>query len=152
MGWRLWCRRDGGRLGVFSALSLVLLLGLLAVACNRSTPTSTPPVTTTLPSGSGKYITVVAPADPAHLDVHQDVSEVLASLGPGLAYSRLLRLKSGPETEQPSLQIECELCSSWEMLNPVTYAFYLREDVRWQDIEPVNGRPMVAQDLVGFMD
>ena len=149
MAWRLWCRRcDRGRPGFSFGLGLVVLLVLLAVACNRSSPTPTPPVTLTLPSGSGKYITVVAPADPPHLDVHQDVSEVLASLGPGLAYSRLLRLKSGPDVEQPSLQLECELCSSWEMPDPVTYVFHLREDVHWQDIEPVNGRPLVAQDLV----
>jgi len=99
-------------------------------------------------NGDARRVTVLAPADPPHLDVHQDVSSVLASLGPGLAYSRLLRLKTGPDVELPSLQFECELCRGWEMTDPVTYRFRLRDDVRWQEVEPVDGRPLVAQDLV----
>ena len=74
----------------------------------------------------------------------------LTSLGPGIVYSRLLRLRSGPEDEVPlpSLLLECDLCESWEMVDPWTYRFELRKGVRWQNIPPVNGRELVAEDVV----
>ena len=95
-------------------------------------------------------------ANVAQLDVHQDVQETLTSLGPGIAYSRLLRLQTGPEdmVPQPSLLLECELCESWEMLDPLTYRFQLRKDVLWQKgvlwqgIDPLNGRELIAEDVV----
>jgi peptide/nickel transport system substrate-binding protein len=69
-------------------------------------------------------------------------------LGPGLAYSRLLKLRPGPEAEQPNLLLECDLCVSWELTPDFAYEFQLRPDVRWQDIPPVSGRPLVAEDIV----
>ena len=95
-------------------------------------------------------MTTVALANVPNLDVHQVVQETLASVGPGVAYSRLLRLRTGPEEElpQPSLLLECDLCESWRMVDPFTYEFQLRQGVRWQDIPPVNGRELIAQDVV----
>ena len=69
-------------------------------------------------------------------------------MGPGLAYSRLLKLRSGPEADQPILLLECDLCLSWELTPDFAYEFHLRPDVRWHDIPPVNGRPLVADDIV----
>ena len=68
-------------------------------------------------------------------------------MGPGLAYSRLLRLRVGPEFDQPSLRLECDLCQSWEMTPDLAFDFRLRPDVRWHNIAPVNGRLLVADDL-----
>ena len=78
------------------------------------------------------------------------MQETLASLGAGIAYSRLLRLRTGPEEKlpQPSLLLECDLCESWEIVDPLTYRFQLRRGVHWQDIPPVGGRELVAQDVV----
>ena len=77
-------------------------------------------------------------------------SRRLTSLGPGIVYSRLLRLRTGPEEElpQPSLLLECDLCQSWELTDAHTYLFELREGVLWQDIDPVNGRELVVEDVV----
>ncbi|MFB3119882.1 MAG: ABC transporter substrate-binding protein [Stenotrophomonas maltophilia] len=72
----------------------------------------------------------------------------MATLGPGLAYSRLLRLRTGPLVEQPSLMLECDLCESWRLTSDFAYEFQLRPDVRWQNLNPVDGRPLVAGDLV----
>ena len=82
--------------------------------------------------------------------MHQEVQETLASLGPGLVYSRLLRLRSGPPEElpQPSLLLECDLCESWQMDDPFTYRFQLREGIHWQEMHPVNGRELTADDVV----
>jgi peptide/nickel transport system substrate-binding protein len=93
-------------------------------------------------------LTVAGFADIPHRDVHQTVQEALISLGPGLAYSRLLRLRSDPDLDQPSLLLECDLCQSWRLTPEFAYEFQLRPDVRWQNISPVNGRALVADDLV----
>ena len=117
-------------------------------------PTATPapaptPVVSALPGGSsGGTLTLVSTADIPHRDVHQVRQETLAALGPGLAYSRLLRLRTGPLVEQPSLMLECDLCESWRITSDFAYEFQLRPNVRWQDLNPVNGRPLVAGDLV----
>ena len=83
----------------------------------------------------------------AHLDVHMDVSPSLSTWGPGIVYSRLLRLKSGPDVNLPSLAVECDLCASWSMESPTTYRFELRPDARWQDIGPVYARAVTAEDV-----
>ncbi len=85
--------------------------------------------------------------DPKHFDVHQEVSPALATWGPGIVYSRLLRLQSGPEVRLPSLAVECDLCQGWSQLDSKTYIFKLRRGVRWQDISPVNGRVLTAEDV-----
>ena len=92
----------------------------------------------------------MALANVFQLDVHQDIQETLTSLGPGIAYSRLIRLRTGAEEDvpQPSLLLECELCESWEMVDSLTYLFRLRKGILWQDIPPVNARELTADDVV----
>ncbi len=107
------------------------------------------PVVSPSPGGlTGGTLTLVSAADIPHRDVHQVRQETLATLGPGLAYSRLLRLRTGPLVEQPSLMLECDLCESWRLTSDFAYEFQLRPDVRWQNLNPVDGRPLVAGDLV----
>ena len=113
-------------------------------------PTPTPvPARTALPRGKrGGALKVAGFADVPHLDVHQTIQETLSSLGPGLAYSRLLKLRPRPGAEQPNLILECDLCLSWELTRDFAYEFQLQTDVKWQNIPPVNGRPLVADDIV----
>lgn len=82
-----------------------------------------------------------------HQDVHLDVSPALSTWGPGVAYSRLMRYQAGPNVELPSLAVECDLCASWEMETPTSFVFQLREGIRWQDVEPVNGRTLTSEDI-----
>ena len=102
-----------------------------------------------LPAGEyGGHIVALAKADVAHFDVHQDTSATLAARGPGVAYSRMLRLRTGEDVVQPSLLLECDLCEGWRLDGLLTYEFRLRDNVRWQDLPPVNGRALSAQDVV----
>ena len=96
----------------------------------------------------GGKLSLATAAGIRHQDVHQEPSPALSTWGPGLAYSRLLRIRSGPDVALPSLAVECELCDAWEMEDERTFVFYLRDDVRWQMVEPVGGRSLVAEDLV----
>lgn len=100
----------------------------------------------------GGYLVLASMADYPHRDVHQSAQETLATLGPGLAYSRLLRLEAGREVEQPNLTLQCDLCESWEMAPDMSYIFKLRPDVYWQKLSPVDGRQLEADDLVFSYD
>ena len=99
------------------------------------------------PTRGGRLV-LAAMADYPHRDVHQTYQETLTTLGPGLAYSRLLRLNTGLEVEQPSLTLECDLCESWELAPDMSYVFKLRPDVYWHNLAPLEGRQLVADDLV----
>ena len=97
---------------------------------------------------SGGTLNLSSRANIAHQDVHDEASPVLATWGPGIAYSRLMRFQSGPDVRLPSLAVECELCDGWELESDGTFVFRLRSDVTWQDLKPVNGRRLIAEDIV----
>ena len=40
------------------------------------------------------------------------------------------------------------LAQSWEQPDPTTFIFTVRENARWHDKEPMNGRPLTASDIV----
>jgi peptide/nickel transport system substrate-binding protein len=111
-------------------------------------PTPTAVVAPAPAGATGGTLTLVATAEIPHRDVHQEVQETLTALGPGLAYSRLLRLRSGQGLDQPNLLLECDLCQSWELTDDLAYEFKLRPGVLWQNVAPVNGRALTAQDIV----
>ena len=153
---------------LFSPKKLLIIgVTIFAVSCSSSeaTPSATPNMTdgvpvpsatavvTLAPSGTyGGALTVVAAAQIPHRDVHQEVQETLTALGPGLAYSRLLRLRSGEGSNQPNLLLECDLCESWELNEDLAYVFKLRPGINWQNVAPVNGRALNAQDIVFSLD
>lgn len=164
--------RYGGTMELFSAKRLLprlLITGaaIVAVGCSSSNvtplpgaagadgvpvPTPTAVIASAPPGSSGGALTVAAAAEIPHRDVHQEVQETLTALGPGLAYSRLLRLRSGQGSNQPNLLLECDLCLSWELTDDLAYEFKLRPGVLWQNIAPVNGRALTAQDIVFSFD
>ena len=96
---------------------------------------------------SGGTITIASSADIDNFDVHQNQQKTLSTLGPGLVYSRLIRLQTGPRIAQPSLILECDLCQSWKLNSDFSYEFLLPSNIHWQNIHPLNGRRMVASDL-----
>ena len=116
-------------------------------------PTASPipipptPFPTPDPRARGGTLNIASEHDIAHQDVHADVSPALAAWGPGIAYSRLMRLRTGEGVALPSLAVECDLCAGWEMESPTSFRFALRENARWHDIAPVDGRPVSARDV-----
>ena len=121
-------------------------------------PTATPIVATPRPVPSvrptpdprlrGGTLNLASTQNIAHQDVHQDVSPALSSWGPGIAYSRLMRLETGPDTPLPGLSLECDICADWTMESPTSYLFSLRDDVKWHDLDPVGGRALDAEDVI----
>jgi peptide/nickel transport system substrate-binding protein len=83
-----------------------------------------------------------------HLDPHLVAPNASVVAGTFcVCYSRLLRYKlSG--VKLPATVPVGDLAESWEQADDVTFLFRLRPNVTWQNIRPVNGRPLVAQDIV----
>ena len=147
-----------------TTLAALVLVLMVTIACGRSSsptedatpspiPTATPsqsltPVPPSTTTARAQELTIAIPVSAPQWDVHLTPSPVLAAWGPGIVYSRLLRFQSGPDAVTPTMSTECELCESWEQLNSVTYLFHLRQDVLWQDVAPVSGRGLVAQDII----
>ena len=133
---------------------LVAMALMIAVSCSRPpapTPGSTirpEPTAAVTPPGSGGLLRVAAVGATFHRDLHQVVSEWATLFGPGLAYSRLLRFQYGPQVQLPSMAVECGLCESWRVGDPLTYKFRLHPDARWQGGEAFSSRPVTARDVV----
>ena len=143
-------------------LALIIGATILTIGCSSSgsnpslnpnnalslpIPQPTAVVSIAPPGANGGALTVASQSEIPHKDVHQEVQETLTAMGPGLAYSRLLRLRSG-KSGQPNLLLECDLCQSWRLSNDLSYIFNLRPGIRWQDIAPLNGRALTADDVV----
>ena len=66
------------------------------------------------------------------------------------SYSRLLRYKTvlGELPQADWYTTNFEVAQSLENPDPLTYVFTLRPDVRFHNVSPVNGRQLVAEDVV----
>ena len=45
------------------------------------------------------------------------------------------------------LVAECDVCESWKVTSPTQFTFKIRPDVRWQNIAPLSGRALTAEDI-----
>lgn len=78
------------------------------------------------------------------MDPHLTVSIGLLSWGAGQAYSRLFKF----DTLDGNVTVACDLCESWSQPGPLSFSVRLRRDVKWQNLPPLNGRSLTAQDVV----
>ena len=125
------------------------------------TPTSTPgptatpfapPTAVTSPTSAqppddlvrGGILRFAVPEGPPHTDPHLTVSIGLLSWGAGQAYSRLFKF----DAVDGDVTITCDLCESWTQPGPLSFSVQLRKDVNWQNLPPLNGRTLTAQDVV----
>ena len=117
------------------------------IATPFATITSATPKPTIRPPENlkqGGTLRFAVPEGPPHTDPHLTVSSGLLTWGTGQSYSRLFKFdlnNGGPV-------VVCDLCSSWTLSTPITLNIKLRGDINWQDIPPLNGRTVTAQDIV----
>ena len=94
--------------------------GIMVVGVNSDISTMDPTKTTA--SGTGRIVNTV--------------------------YNRLIGFNRGIRLHPFKLEFEPELAKSWERSpDGLVYTFQLREDVKWQNLPPLNGRAFVADDV-----
>jgi peptide/nickel transport system substrate-binding protein len=89
--------------------------------------------------------------DPPHFDPHLTIS-YKTHIAYTFTHSRLIKHKAGPGVQPGTFAIEGDLAESWTQPNENTYVFKLRRGVRWHNKPPVNGRELVADDVVYTVD
>ncbi|MGY1748925.1 ABC transporter substrate-binding protein [Modestobacter sp. SYSU DS0511] len=75
----------------------------------------------------------------------ESIDPSLMQIMSGTVYSKLLEVD--PEAE--GFALTGDLATEWNVSEDgLTYTFQLRDDVVWQDVAPVSGRPFTADDVV----
>ena len=64
-----------------------------------------------------------------------------------LLYSQLTTLAAGDGVDASTHEVEGDLAESWEMPDPLTISFTLRNGPVWPDRAPVAGRAITAEDV-----
>jgi ABC-type transport system substrate-binding protein len=100
------------------------------------------------PKNGGTFRFFMWTEDPPTLDPYLNVtfrSQEFAAF----FYSRLLMSKKGPGIAAQAYIMEGDLAESWKVSDDgLTYTFNLRPDAKWQNLPPMNGRLVTAQDVV----
>jgi len=79
----------------------------------------------------------------------RDPGQYYAAYIYGGVYNSLLEDKIGLYYQETfyTPNVVGDLAEKWEQKDPLTYVFYLRKGVKWQNIAPVNGREVTAEDV-----
>ncbi len=85
----------------------------------------------------GGILEQLVPSTPLHYDQHQ----MAGIYGDGRVYNQMFKLGPGHEILE-------DLAVGYELPEPNSYVFTLREGVNFHDLPPVNGRPLTAEDVV----
>jgi peptide/nickel transport system substrate-binding protein len=87
--------------------------------------------------------------DPPHFDLHAPGGlSYKLHIALTFSHSRLVKPKAGPAVQPGTFPLEPDLAESWTQPNETTYVFKLRRGVKWQPKPPVDGRELVADDVV----
>lgn len=102
------------------------------------------------PQHGGTY-TMLNASDIDTLDPHLG-SSVGTHFPAGFIYNKLLTYDTGPDASYDDYQIVPDLAEDWEISDDnLVYTFHLRE-AYFHDIPPVDGRKLVAEDVVATMN
>jgi peptide/nickel transport system substrate-binding protein len=128
--------------------------GLLAVGCgddddddsegNGQTPAGS---TVVAQPKQGGVLRLPANADPPTLDPHLSSAAGTYNFV-NFIYSRLLTFDTSEGSTPYSYQLKGDLAASREQPDELTYTFKIKPGIKWQQVAPVNGRDLVAQDVV----
>ena len=103
--------------------------------------------TAAAPKDGGTFKFALWTENPPSLDPYQNVSYRVQEFA-AFHYSRLLMSKKGPGVAAQAYIMEGDLAESWKASEDgKTWTFNLRPDAKWQNVEPMNGRPVTAQDV-----
>ena len=91
--------------------------------------------------------------DPPTLDPYENLT-YRTQIGSAYHYAKLIREVEGAPGISPinTAEISEDASRLPEVIDPTTYVFNLREDVHWHDVEPLNGRQLVMDDIMYTYD
>jgi peptide/nickel transport system substrate-binding protein len=104
------------------------------------------------PRDGGTLKAFFATQDPPTLDPYINTS-FRGQTFAAFVYSRLLMSRKAPGVPANAYLMEGDLAESWQHdEDGLTYTFTLRRNATWHNIAPMNGRPLVAGDVVWSFD
>lgn len=62
-------------------------------------------------------------------------------------FSRLLKIKSGPGVDYAAQLVDGDFAESWSTPDGLSWSFKVRQGARMQNVAPLNGRPIDAEDV-----
>ena len=63
------------------------------------------------------------------------------------AYSNLLMFKSGPGSDPNKREIDGDLITKWEQVDPTTVKLSINPDAAFHEVAPINGRKVTSEDV-----
>jgi ABC-type transport system substrate-binding protein len=134
------------------ALAITLAALFAISACSPSpSPTGGAGTSSAQPAVKrGGTVTLAFSVDPNHFDPHRGTT---AQNFVSLVYDGLTEFKNGPDVPPGTHIIEPALAERWDISpDGKTYTFFLRKGVKFQDVPPINGREMTADDVAFSFD
>jgi peptide/nickel transport system substrate-binding protein len=141
------------------SIATIMCLVLLPACSGKTATTNTDP--NALPGVhvndvgtpiSGGIYRVAAVADAPSLDPLKE-SSVATHAAIGIVYSKLIDYKIGPDEPFGTSDLEGDLATSWgPSADGLTWTFHLRQGVKFQNIDPVNGREFTSADVLCTLD
>ncbi len=86
--------------------------------------------------------------NPPDLDPYLNVAQSTQELA-GWIYSRLLKFDAAPGIKANSFVPTGDLADKWDVSKDgLTYTFHIRDNAKWQNKPPLNGRKVTADDVI----
>ncbi len=123
-------------------------------ATTTVTATTTPPVTETpVVKRQGKISYRGHGAEPPGYDPHQQINSN-SLVAASFPYSRIARFQSGAEDDRLAFNLlpEGDVADSWESADLQNWTIRLRQNVKWHNRAPANGRGLTSADIKWNLD
>lgn len=101
------------------------------------------------PPQPGGVYTINSISDATTLDPQRTTSAYTQQAVSGMVYSKLLEFETGRDIPYGSMDVRGDLAEQWSHSDDATtWTFNLRKGVKFQNIAPVSGRELTADDVV----
>lgn len=111
-------------------------------------PTAVSTAATAQPKRGGTLVIGFWTTNPPDLDPYLNVAQGTQEFA-GWIYSRLLKFDAAPGIKANSFVPTGDLADKWEVSKDgLTYTFHIRDNAKWQNKPPLNGRKVTADDVL----
>jgi peptide/nickel transport system substrate-binding protein len=147
---RLRRRRLLGAAAAGGGLAALVLAGCGGKqAASPSQPSTTSAQGTPKPGGTLKSpLSGTGSANPPTLNPYSSTGGNIVQMVSDFHYSRLLMFPTGQGIDPIDYtKVSGDVAEKWEQVDPQTVVFHLRNNVKFHNVPPVNGRPLDKDDI-----